>query len=513
MLERARRSVAMRLSAATKVVLEDKVFLLLYLALVAVYLAPVVLLRHLPMQDGPAHLALVQIWRNLDGDGLIAKEYVARGGLPPYITYYSLLRLLGSVLSLEAANRVILGAYVVALPLSVAYLATRFGRDRRYGLLAFPLIYNTPFVYGFTSNVFALPIFVLSIALLKEYLDRPKWSKELGMALLVILLYLSHVLVAAAFAVAGPVVFFAQVHHPLRVLRRCLFALPALIIALLWSRGQTQNAGFDGQYLSASENMTWLLSWTNDVQLGSVDEYALLVLGATLVLCTTARVQSLALPRAQWSIAAAALGILCLFFVAPAHTSKPIYHWATNVRLVVPALLLLLVVPRAQLRGLQLGLILPGLAMFAYSGSSLFQSFSKFDAEVRHLDRVVSVIPENRRVLPLIFDQSDGLHQGYPMRNILLTYQAQKPGYMPEGLVNENTPMAFRKHRTPGPFYKTPSDFRYSAHGRYYHYYLAGFSKGQDPPETLAHSDGNVRLLKRSGRFAVYENIGTQPAD
>lgn len=513
MLERARRLVAMRLSAATKVVLDDKVFVLLYLALCAVYLAPVVLLRHLPMQDGPAHLALVQIWRHLDGDGVIAREYVARGGLPPYVTYYSLLRLLGGVLSLEAANRVILGAYVISLPLAVSYLATRFGRDRRYGLLAFPLIYNTPFVYGFTSNVVALPIFVVTIALLKEYLDRPKWTKELALALLVILLYFSHVLVAAAFAVGGPIVFFSQVHPPLRILRRCLFALPAMIIALLWSRGQTESSGFDGQYLSVSENITWLFSWTNDVQLGSVDEVALLVLGATLLLCTTARVQSLALPRAQWSVALAALGVLALFFAAPAHTTKPLYHWATNVRLVVPALLLLLVVPRAELRGRQLGLLLPALAMFTYSGTSLFQSFSKFDAEVRHLDAVVSVIPENRRVLPLIFDQSDGLHQGYPMRNILLTYQAQKPGYMPEGLVSDNTPIAFRTQRTPGPFYKTPSDFRYSAHGRYYHYYLAGFSKGQEPPETLAHSDGKVRLLKRSGRFAAYENVGTLPAN
>jgi hypothetical protein len=513
MLERARRLVAMRLSAATKVVLDDKVFVLLYLALCAVYLAPVLLLRHLPMQDGPAHLALVQIWRHLDGDGVIAKEYVARGGMPPYVTYYTLLRLLGGVWSLQTANRIILAAYVVSLPLAVAYLATRFGRDRRYGLLAFPLIYNTPFVYGFTSNVVALPIFVVTIALLKEYLDRPKWTKELGLALLVILLYFSHVLVAAAFAVGGPIVFFAQVHHPLRVLRRCVFALPALVIALLWSRGQTESAGFDGQYLSVSQNMTWLLSWTNDVQLGSVDEVALLVLGATLVLCTIPRAQAFALPRAHWSVALAALGVLALFFVAPAHTTKPLYHWATNVRLVVPALLLLLVVPKAQLRGVQLGLVLPALAFFAHSGISLFQSFSKFDAEVRHLDAVVSVIPENRRVLPLIFDQSDGLHQGYPMRNILLTYQAQKPGYMPEGLVSDNTPIAFRTHRTPGPFYKTPSDFRYSAHGRYYHYYLAGFSKVQQPPETLPHADGNVRLLKRSGRFAVYENVGTLPAD
>ncbi len=513
MLERARRSIAMRLTAAAKVLLDDKLFVLLYLALLGVYLAPVVLLRHLPMQDGPAHLALVQIWRHLDGDGVIAREYVARGGMPPYVIYYSLLRILGGLVPLETANRIILGAYVATLPLSVSYLATRFGRDRRYGLLAFPLVYNTPFVYGFTSNVVALPIFVLTVALLKEYLDHPKWTKELGLALLLVLLYLSHVLVAAAFAIAGPIIFFSQVHHPLRIIRRGLFALPAMGIALWWSRGETKDAGFEGVYLSPGENLRAFLTWANDVQLGSFDEYALLALAATLLLCLGARAQAHATPKAHWSLGLAVIGVVAFFLMAPAHTTKPYYHWATNVRVVVPALLLLLVLPKARLHGVHLGLILPGLAVFAYTGSKLHQTFGVFDAEVRHLDVVLQQIPANKRVLPLIYDQKDSLHQGFPMRNVLLLYQAKKPGYMPEGLVSDNTPISFRTRRTPGPYWKSPSGFSYRAHGRYYHYYLAGFSKGQTPTESFPGAGGNVRLVARSGRFAAYENIGTLPAD
>ncbi|MEZ4222732.1 MAG: hypothetical protein R3B13_17450 [Polyangiaceae bacterium] len=498
--------------ALGKPLTRDRPFLVLYLALSALYLAPVVMLRHLPMQDGPAHLALIQIWRHLDDPGVIQQEYMARGGLPPYVVYYSLLRLLGALTDLETANRFILAGYVIALPLSFAYTFTRFGRDMRYGLLAFPFIYNTPFIYGFTSNVIALPLFVLAIGLTKSYLDRPNWRRELTLTVLIMVLYLSHVLVAAAYAVSAPILLLSHVHRPLQVLRRGLFGLPAFALALWWSQGQTKGTKFEGEHFDVSQNLREGIAWINDVQLGNWDEYALLAVFATVLLCAALPSPPLTTPRRHWTFALAAVAVFALFFAAPAHTFKPYYHWATNSRLVLPGVFLLLLLPKLPLRGARLLLLAPALIVFTLSGFELYQSFTRYDATLRHLDRVIEAIPANKRVLPLVYDQGDGLHRGYPIRHTLLLYQAQKPGYMPEGLVSDNTPIAFRTRRTPGPFYKRPGDFRYNVHGSYYHYFLAAFPEGRPPPDTLPTAGANLRLVRRSGRFAAYENLGPRPA-
>ncbi|MBK6848123.1 MAG: hypothetical protein IPG96_11510 [Proteobacteria bacterium] len=481
--------------------------------LAGAHLLPLLLARHLPMGDVPAHLAVVQIWRTPVGQGLMGQAYEHRSVLPPYLTYYGTLRLLGSVLSLEAANKLILVAYVLALPLSLAYLLGAFGRDRRLALLGFPLIYNVCFTHGFVANLLALPLLLGTLGLLQHYLRGPTLRRELLLALLVAAVYFTHVLAAAPFAIAAPIVFFAHVRRPRAVLRRSLFVWPTLAFALVWTLHSAGGQGFGGPHRTPAVNLVVALDWINNFLVGSVDELALLAVAGTLIACLLLPARgadAVALPRGHWALGASALAITACYFVAPGHLDQPWYHWATNVRLVLPALLLLLTLPQARLSGARALLLAPLVVLTLWSAVVTAQGFRAFDATVRHLDRVLPAIPADRRVLSLVYDETDGVHQGFPLRHLPLLYQVRQGGYMPYDFDMPMMPIGYHGAATPAPFFKNPQDFRYAEHGRYYDYFLAIFrAPGEAGPTLAGATTEQVRLVTQSGRFAVYQNLGS----
>jgi hypothetical protein len=491
-------------------VADDPIFSALFALLAVVFLLPLAVTRILPLQDAPGHLAVVQIWRHLDVPGPMSESFRAVGQLSPYLTYYCLLRALGTVMSLEAAQKLLLAVYVVSLPASLAYTLARFGHDRRYSLLSFALVYNTSLIYGFIPNVIALPLFVLSLGLLRSYLDRPSLGREIGVAVLVLLVFLTHLLLAGALALAIPIVFFSRVRTWREVLRRGLFALPTALLGSWWvmhSMGQGRPAGIR---IPPAANMPWFLQWTNDVLLGAADEIALLAVAASWLLgaaFSAPAPSERSLPRGHWALGVAGMLVLTTAFFLPKHTTTPVYHWATNCRFVVPALLLLLGGLPAGLRGRRVWVLAPGLAGTLWLGGNLIASFRQFDALVAPLDAVIAAIPERKRVLPLTYDERDGIHQGFTLRQVLFYYEIRKLGYVPY-LAEPYPAVTWKAAATPHPSHFRPTDFDYQRHGQYYDYFLATFPPGQEPGPTFPGAGTHVRLVARGGRFAAYENVG-----
>jgi hypothetical protein len=486
----------------------DLAFTCLFAVLAIVHLLPLLAARHLPFQDQPAHLAVVEAWRNVDASNLLGAYYAPGKALSPYITYYGSLRLLGVILPLEIANHLILIGYVLALPLAFTYTVTRFGRDRRYGLLGFAFVYNTPLVFGFVSNALAIPLFVLLLGLIKDYLDRPKILKELLLAVLVVALYFTHVLVFVAFACAAPVIFFGQTWRPLAILRRCLFMLPAMGVAIYWSVTTAGKKGLDGEYYDIAKTLAQFPYWINNVLVGPADEIALLGVGASWLICLVLRPTLEELPRAFWSLAVSALPVIVALILLPAHARSPDYHWATNVRLVLPAALLLLSVPLANLRRWRLLALVPAFAGMLWGAGHVFVAFRDFDRTVRPLDEVLQALPYDQRVLGLVYEPKDSLVTGYPLRHVLLLAQVRKRAFMPHSFADDYTPISREKPVTAAFEYSRPKDFSYRVHGRHYHYFLVIAAPNHEPGPTFPGAGGDVRLVTRRGRFGLYENIG-----
>jgi hypothetical protein len=156
--------------------------------------APLWVARALPMVDLPQHLHLISVLHRLeDPTTLYPQFFAARNTLTPYLGYYYLVSALSWLLPLELANRVFLCAYVVGLPLSLAFLLRALGRPAWPSLLALPLAYGDSFAWGFVNYCASLPLAFLCCGFFVRALaDTPRrraWAGGLAASLVAVLLF------------------------------------------------------------------------------------------------------------------------------------------------------------------------------------------------------------------------------------------------------------------------------------------------------------------------------------
>jgi len=140
---------------------------------------------------------------------------------------------------LMTANRVFLSIYVVLFVSGFYSLVRAFGRSPYISLLAFPLVYNQMFAYGFASFFLGIPVLFFTIAAYETYLrhwdlgqfDLKQW---LIVAFLVILSFFVH---AHIYLLIGLVGLTMAIAHR-RGWRQSLIALtpflPSLFVFLPW---------------------------------------------------------------------------------------------------------------------------------------------------------------------------------------------------------------------------------------------------------------------------------------
>ncbi|MFO0570050.1 MAG: hypothetical protein U0263_30685 [Polyangiaceae bacterium] len=178
-----------------RTVFGDVRFAFAYLALAPIYLAPLVVTRFLPAFDLPHQLAIVDALLKGDAtDSAYARHFSVGLELAPFSVHFVLLKALGSFVTLGVAAKLLIGAVVLALPLTVARLLVGSGKSPLPALLAFPLVYSMPLHYGLVAFVVALPLVVW---LLAEASDETGWRERprrtaLRLALLALATFFAH---------------------------------------------------------------------------------------------------------------------------------------------------------------------------------------------------------------------------------------------------------------------------------------------------------------------------------
>jgi hypothetical protein len=172
----------------------DRTDRLLYLVALLLGVLPLWVARQLPMVDLPQHLHLISVLHRLeDPTTLYPQFFAARNALTPYLGYYYLVSGLNWLLPLELANRLFLSAYVVGLPLSLAFLLRALGRPTWPSLLALPFAYGDSFAWGFVNYCASLPLALLCCGLFVRTLtDGPRrraWAAGLAVCLVAVLLF------------------------------------------------------------------------------------------------------------------------------------------------------------------------------------------------------------------------------------------------------------------------------------------------------------------------------------
>src|SRR5215470_11452772 len=115
------------------------------------------------MVDLPQHLHLISVLHRIDDPTTIyPKLFAVRTELTPYLGYYYAVSFLNWFLPLEIANKAFLSAYVLGMPLSLAFLLRSLRRPAWPSLLSLPFAYGDSFAWGFINYCSALPISFLA---------------------------------------------------------------------------------------------------------------------------------------------------------------------------------------------------------------------------------------------------------------------------------------------------------------------------------------------------------------
>jgi hypothetical protein len=210
----------------------ESIYWLTFAALSTVGLYGVFFNKYLRMVDLPGHVAqLTMIKQTLAGSPLPAGfEWNLA---TPYLLGYGLAYPLTFLVPVTLATKIVLGAYIVATPLSVRFLLRTLGSETWWSLLFFVFIYCHPFHHGFYSYLVATPVGIVILAISIRARDEPGVSWRVATVGLSILLLVSHLLVfLIVFGMFGAYVLGDSTRQ--RPPRALLLWIPAALGFVMW---------------------------------------------------------------------------------------------------------------------------------------------------------------------------------------------------------------------------------------------------------------------------------------
>ena len=179
------------------------------------------------MCDAPQQSAQVAIYSQLDQRDFPYSQLFVRHILTPNLVGYILLFLFKPVMSLVAAWKLATSIALVGFLLATSWLIGEFGADPRLALLGVLGIYGNPFELGLLSFLAAAPVGIIFLVFAIRYFRSPSIRRGTLLALLFLVVFFCHALVAA-YAAGFAAVYALTCTRSLK--RLLLFWLPMLAV-------------------------------------------------------------------------------------------------------------------------------------------------------------------------------------------------------------------------------------------------------------------------------------------
>lgn len=496
--------------------LEDRWLRATFVALAAVSLIPIWIVRYHPITDLGNHLAAVAVMRHLhDPAWHFAPYYKLSLGIVPYWAHYGALYLLSLVFSLDLANRLLLSAWVVGLPLATGALARQLGRSPWLCLFAFPFVWNYSFLWGFLSCVGGFALAFLGLAWFDRFCERPRLGLGVACGLFGGALYLCHLLPWGFFVGAAALV--ALLHEPRRpralAARAGAWALAAGLGGAFFLSGHLLHVARVRRHVTF--RFYPVLEQLQSAHLFLFGQCAAhwdwifaggLVVGWLGLKLTQPR-QTLRLR--DFRMEACFLVAAGAYLLLPRSVLQPRYWWGINVRYAPFAALLLLLCVRGEIAGRRRLWLAPVALAGVLFACDVAVHFRRATAFVDGYDALARIPEPGARVLWVVTppwrDPTYGFDHARALPHL---YQAYRGGYQPWNF-DEGFPLKY-KVRFPGGDWSRPG-FRWDV-AKYYDYVM--FFQGD--PERQMRGGGLARLVGRAGRWSLWKlpgpRVDTPPA-
>jgi hypothetical protein len=363
--------------------------------------------RHtfLPLVDLPLHASQVALWRAHDASPDIQRHFTIHL-TSPYTLMYVLWRgLCACGLSIPAAGRVLVAAFIVSLPCSfLFYLHTR-ERPREWALLSFALTYDHSLAFGFLPFYMTMSLFFGALGLFAMWLRRPTPARGVSTAIGGLVLLWGHGVTAGLWGIACGLFALLQ-GRGLRALGMSVLPLlPTGVLLALWTwiLHQEYVVLYTVQGMSFGERVEYLPQFlaggfTDDAN--RTAEPVLLIAALAAVLAIAGFLRS-RLRRAQWlrpgdddfdlaSLAAAGASFV-LYFRLPFHMYGT--NWVHGRFAPFGFFLLLAALPRIPWRLARGGILMGATGVAAMLFLQIDSSFAMFDEIIGDAEGLFTSLP------------------------------------------------------------------------------------------------------------------------
>ena len=445
-------------------------------------LLPIWTVRWLPMGDLFGHVQLMDIVLRYDDPATVYSEvFVLPRTLDPNTLSLWFARCVPGLGAL-AASRLLMSAYVVGLPLSLAWLARVMGRSPFLALLAVPMTWNPLVNIGFLNYVLALPVLFCVLALARRVADRGGWLRGVLLCLLLVLLFFCHVI---AFLIGMAMATFVLLWHGQgwqRLLRLwAVLAAAPIGLQWVWRKFVALEATAEGRtfgtasgdlalwFLKPRELVAQLYEWAFQYFRDGADKkmaWTLLALWLTLLaLGWLRRGWRDAVPWQGRSLEVMTLITAILYFFLPSHMNE---MSIITERVVVQTLLLLALWPQLHFRGWQRWLLVPIVALALGYAWVVRAEFARFERmEVGNLADGLRELPQKSRFCYVLVERdNDTTYMGSLWHLPRAIFALQHGGRVDDSFaVRPYTPVQYRPGVIPnqliGNFWNNPHLFEY----------------------------------------------------
>jgi hypothetical protein len=263
------------------------------LSIAAVY--PIWRARHPPIQDLPQHLAAISVLKNYP-DLALGQYFELQLLRTQYLAYYLVAQVLSYVTGVTLANKILLCAAIIALPISIVALLRSLGRDTRLAVFAFGLTYNAHLILGFFNFLAALPLVFFGLAAAVRLREKHTLKRMIVLGTLLLVCFYMHVVPFAFLGLGATAVLIGD--NLKRTVQRGLAFIPVTIAAGAWlgstPAGRATLAAAEATeseqrpiYVTVGQALRELPTWLTDVLHRERDDQ-LLVAWAALLLLTLA---------------------------------------------------------------------------------------------------------------------------------------------------------------------------------------------------------------------------------
>jgi hypothetical protein len=496
---------------------EERLFAVLFGIFAVLALLPIWRARFLPLLDQPNHLSSAYIWHHYDDPAARLKEHYDLNIRPvPYFAYYALIRVAAVAASVEVANKIVLSAYVLAIPIAGLLFAARTGRSLWLSLLTFPLAYSYSWAHGFQPFTIGVAALVLGIGAVDAFLDRPRPGAGAAVLILVLACALSHPLALLGLYASALALLAATRPRWRLALTLALLLLPgALLFAWQLFRPQVslaegaidQEQLYVGQHPPPWQMLRNLPAYTLDSVSGHADLwvfYSVFASAILLLITGFLRPYRGAISGGRRGRGAAVfIAMLACYLVIPLHLTRPIEWWFVSGRFAPLVCFFLFLLPNGPIRGARLQLLLPALAAIAFYPIHISEKYAAFN---RRAEPFVEMVEETRPATNILFlsmrprgDEAvniDAYHQ------FGCYIQVLRGGYCATGWFDHGFPYKLRSE-LPAPPWHAHELFNAREHAGPYDYVIVR-NESATKPIFDAQVSPEWRVVRKKGAWTMY---------